>query len=100
AASVRPEPGSNSPRKFVAHFETDEIKNLICAPQFGDRTALRFDFIAEVCISLVVQFSKIKFFRFRSRSVSSAATLIIYHAAHHFVKHFFLNSFFLPGSSA
>ncbi|WP_237392107.1 hypothetical protein, partial [Paenibacillus dendrobii] len=59
---VRPEPGSNSPRKFVAHFETDEIKNLICAPQFGDRTALRFDFIAEVCISLVVQFSKIKFF--------------------------------------
>ncbi|MGG3744465.1 hypothetical protein, partial [Paenibacillus chibensis] len=41
--------------------------------------ALRFGFIAEACISLVVQFSKIKFFRFRSRSVSSAATLIIYH---------------------
>ncbi|GAN11782.1 permease, partial [Mucor ambiguus] len=32
AASVRPEPGSNSPRKFVAHFESDEIDLISIAP--------------------------------------------------------------------
>ncbi|WP_212958884.1 hypothetical protein, partial [Paenibacillus albilobatus] len=32
-ASVRPEPGSNSPRKFVTHFESDENLILIYAPQ-------------------------------------------------------------------
>ncbi|WP_222120729.1 hypothetical protein, partial [Paenibacillus sp. Y412MC10] len=50
AASVRPEPGSNSPRKFVAHFESDEIDLISIAPVIRPSRLY----------SLVVQFSKIK----------------------------------------
>uniref|UniRef100_UPI001C92DAD1 hypothetical protein n=1 Tax=Paenibacillus terrae TaxID=159743 RepID=UPI001C92DAD1 len=46
----RPEPGSNSPRKFVAHFESDEIDLISIAPVIRPSRLY----------SLVVQFSKIK----------------------------------------
>ncbi|MGW9574134.1 hypothetical protein, partial [Paenibacillus terrae] len=87
AASVRPEPGSNSPLKTnrswfieraIRSFETDEIKYLFYTPiSYNLAVCIEIfvvDFANKIIYSLVVQFSKIKFF-----SLSFSAAIRSYH---------------------
>ncbi|WP_204797584.1 hypothetical protein, partial [Paenibacillus rhizosphaerae] len=76
-----PEPGSNSPRKFVAHFESDEID--LISIRSGHKT---FAFILTRCSVFKDQTS------FCCHRCVSAATFIIYHIAQLFVKLFLISS--------
>ncbi|MGG0172720.1 hypothetical protein, partial [Paenibacillus dokdonensis] len=63
------------------HFETDEIKSHCFAPPSIQTEVLnpmisRFGFASKACISLVVQFSKIKFFLVSASTILSQQQLL------------------------
>ncbi|WP_204797559.1 hypothetical protein, partial [Paenibacillus rhizosphaerae] len=80
AASVRPEPGSNSPRKFVAHFESDEID--LISIRSGHKTIA---FILTRCSVFKDQTSLCY------RDLIASATFIVYHALSKFASFFYIS---------